>query len=144
MALLRITTTAGAFTAEQHRTLACKLGELIYIAEGFGGSHLAPNLTWATFDALPGSAMLLGSGVRTAPLYYVEVTTLAGALDTDRKRLLGEQLTSALLAVEESVAAPDDRNRVWIRFIGVVDGDLIVGGEPTSLAGLRQLVAQAA
>ena len=143
MALLRITTTANTLAVEQQRSLAQSMGELVYTAEGFGASRLAPNLTWAAFDTLPEHAMLLAIGERPAPLYYVEVTTLAGALDAQGKRVLGEQLTMTLLRAEGAPMQQDGANRVWVRFIDVVDGDLVVGGQATSLAGLRQLVAQA-
>ncbi|MBP0457004.1 tautomerase family protein [Streptomyces montanisoli] len=77
------------------------------------------------------------------PLYYVEITTLSGALDTNAKHNLEHAITTAILELEGSRdrQQPNDLNRVWVRFFDVPDGDLIVGGESTSLAGLRALVA---
>lgn len=143
MALIQITTTAGVLDALQRQMAAHQIGAFVYTAEGFGASRLAPSLTWAVFHELPSNAMLLGTGERPAPLYYVEVTTLSGALDTHAKAHVGAQITKALLSAEGALDTSENAMRVWVRFIDVTDGDLMVGGQATSLAGLRELVAQA-
>lgn len=143
MALIQITTSAGVLDTVQRQALARQTGAFVFTAEGFGASRLAPNLTWAVFHELPGHAILLGTGERLASLYHVEVTTLRGALDGDAKAHVGAQITEALLIAEGVGHTPENAMRVWVRFIDVADGDLIVGGQPASLAGLRELVAQA-
>lgn len=143
MAIVHITTTYGAVPPEEQITLAAELGALTYAAEGFLGSRMASTLTWTFFDERPSRAFQLAAGDPAAPLYYLQVTTLAGALDTTAKQKLGEALTRALIAREGRSLTPDNLTRVWVRFIDVTDGDLIVGGESTSLAGLKALVAQA-
>lgn len=143
MALIQITTTSGAIAAGTKPALTQSLARLVYTAEGFGDSRIAPELTWATFDELPETSMLAGSGTRSAPLYYVRVTLLTHAIDAPAKQRLGAALTRALMDAEGAAFVPDNAQRVWVRFIGVADGDLVVGGNAASLQGLRELVAQA-
>ncbi len=71
------------------------------------------------------------------------ITTLAVLISRSAKRELGAGITAAVLGRERSPPIPDNRNRVWIRFIDVAGGDLIVGGETTFLTGLRALVGTA-
>jgi hypothetical protein len=143
MALIQITTTVGAIGAGNRQVLAQSLARLVYTAEGFGESKLAPALTWATFEEWPALSMLSGSGAHAAPLYYVRVTSLAHAIDKTAKQQLGADLTQALLAAEGTALTADNASRVWVQFIDVADGDLVVGGHAASLQGLRHLVAQA-
>jgi phenylpyruvate tautomerase PptA (4-oxalocrotonate tautomerase family) len=143
MALIQIPTTAGTLDTAQRQEAARQIGAFVYTAEGFGASRLAPGMTWAVFHELPHHAMLLATGERPAPLYHVEVTTLSRALDSRAKAHVGAQITQALLRAEGATHTPENAMRVWVRFTDVMDGDLIVGGQATSLAGLRELVAQA-
>ena len=143
MAMLHITTTHGAVPADRQAALAAELGALTYAAEGFAGSRMAATLTWTFYDEQPSGTFQLAAGDPAAPLYYLQVTILAGAIDKAGKQRLGEALTQALIAQEGRPPTPDNSTRIWVRFIDVTDGDLIVGGESTTLAGLKALVAQA-
>ena len=143
MAIVHITTTHGAVPFEDRPRLTTELAALIYEAEGFAGSTVAPTLCWTLFDEKPSRAFSTGAGDPAAALYHVLVTALAGALDESAKRRLGGSLTSALLRQEDVPLTPENRGRIWVQFVDIADGDLIVGGEPTSLAGLKALVAQA-
>ena len=141
MAVVNVITTHAAVPPEVRSSLAAKLAAFTYEAEGFAGSTVAPTVCWTFFDERPAGAFSTGAGDPTAALYYVQVTVLAGAIDTSGKHRLGKRITSELLAQEGSPSTSDNRNRVWVRFLDVADGDLIVGGEPASLAGLKELVA---
>lgn len=143
MAIVSITTTHGAVATENRSQLATKLASLTYEAEGFAGSTTAPTVCWTFFDEREIGAFSTGAGEPTAALYYVQVTVLADAIDKSGKQKLGQAITSTLLAQEGSLSTPEARNRIWVRFIDVVDGDLIVGGESTSLSGLKALIASA-
>lgn len=142
MAIINVITTHGAVLLEQRPDLGVKLAALTYEAEGFAGSSLAPTLCWTLFDERPAGAFSTGAGDPDAPLYYVLVTALVSVLDKPAKQRLGESITAALLAREGCPPTPENRNRVWVRFTDVADGDLIVGGEATSSVSLRALVAQ--
>jgi hypothetical protein len=144
MALIQITTTVGAIDTDNRQALARSLAKLVYTAEGFGDSKLAPHLTWATFEELPTLSMLPGTGTHAAPLYYVRITSLAHAISAPIRQQLGADLMQVLLSAEGVTLTPDNASRVWVQFIDVADGDLVVGGHATSLQGLRSLVAQAA
>lgn len=141
MAILNITTTQGAVPSENWPSLAAELARLTYEAEGFAGSTVAPALCWTFFDERPRGAFTTGAGDPQAALYYLTVTAMAGAMDPAAKHRLGADITAALLAREGSPSTPEHRNRVWVRFIDVADGDLVVGGEPGSLAALKALAA---
>ena len=143
MAIVRVTTTHGAVPPGERARLTADLATLTYEAEGFAGSTVAPTVCWTFFDEQPAHAFATGVGEPSAALYYVTVTALAGALDKAVKRKLGGDITSALLALDGTSPTPDDRGRVWVRFAEIANGDLIVGGEATSLASLKALVAQA-
>jgi ketosteroid isomerase-like protein len=144
MALVKITTSEAAFRGHDPARTAAALGGLIYAAEGFGDSSLAPELTWVLFEQLPATVFLTATGIPPKPHYYVEVSTLRGALTGAAKLDLGARITRELMAVES--CAPTDANtqRIWVRFIDIADGDLVVGGRATSLATLRALIASAA
>lgn len=143
MAIVHITTTHGAVPPEERASLAANLATLTYEAEGFAGSAVAPTLCWTFFDERPGRTFSTGAGDPAEALYYVTVTILAGVMDKSAKRELGADITTAVLAREGGSPTAENRNRVWVRFIDVADGDLIVGGEATSLASLRALAAGA-
>ena len=143
MAIVSITTTSGAIPPEDRPQLAAELARLTYAAEGFGDSALAPKLTWTFFDERPSLAFSTGAGEPAVALYYLQVTTLSGALDGAAKQQLSAGLTSTILAREGCPPVPENLNRIWVRFMDVADGDLVVGGESTSLSGLKALVAQA-
>lgn len=142
MAIINVVTTQGAVAPARRDVLAVELARLTYEAEGFAGSKLAPRLCWTFFEEKPGNSFSTGAGAPPAPLYYVRITALAGALNKATKQKLGMEITLALLAGEEGHMA-EDLSRVWVCFNDVLDGDLIVGGDSTSLLGLRELVAQA-
>lgn len=142
MAIVNLVTTHGAVPPEDRSRLAVELATLTYEAEGFAGSTMAPTLSWTFLDEQPSRAFSTGAGDPAAALYYVLVTVLAGAIDKSAKQKLGESITSALLAREGSPPTPENRNRIWVRFLDVADGDLIVGGEATSLQSLKALIAQ--
>lgn len=99
-------------------------------------------LSWTFFDERTSGAFSTGAGDPAAALYYVQVTSMAGAIGKTGKQKLGESVTSALLALEGSARTPENLNRVWVRFVDVADGDLIVGGEAGSLAHLKALIAE--
>lgn len=141
MAIVHITTTHGAIPPYAQPALAAELGALTYAAEGFAGSRMAATITWTFFDERSSGAFRMAAGEPPAPLYYLLVITLAGALDKPAKQKLGKALTRALIEREDKPLTADNLNRVWVRFIDVPDGDLIVGGESTSLASLKALVA---
>jgi phenylpyruvate tautomerase PptA (4-oxalocrotonate tautomerase family) len=141
VAIVDITTTHGAVATGDRARLATELAALTYEAEGFAGSAVAPAVCWTFFNEGDPGAISTGAGLPAAALYYIQVTVLADAIDKSRKQKLGEAITSTLLAYEAQPVTPDDRNRVWVRFIDVVDGDLVVGGQSTSLIGLKALVA---
>ena len=141
MAIVHITTTNGAVPPDERARLAEDLAKLTYEAEGFAGSAVAPAICWTFFDERPERAFATGAGDPAGPLYYLQVTALAGAIDKGAKQTLGEALTLALLAREGVEPVPEDRNRVWVRFMDVDDGDLIVGGQATSLDTLKAFVA---
>lgn len=143
MAIVNVITTHGAVPPDQHSDLGIELAALTYEAEGFAGSSAAPALCWTFFDARPARAFSTGAGDPAAPLYYVRITALAGILDKPAKQRLGENITAALLRREGCPPTPESRNRIWVRFIDVADGDLVVGGEATSSAGLKALIAEA-
>jgi hypothetical protein len=143
MAIVDVITTHGAVPVVDRSRLAAILATLTYEAEGFAGSAVAPTLSWTFFDERPSRTFSTGAGEPSSALYYVKVTALAAAMDKTAKQKLGERITLALLAQEGSSPTPENRHRIWVRFIDVVDGDLIVGGESTSLAGLKALIAQA-
>jgi phenylpyruvate tautomerase PptA (4-oxalocrotonate tautomerase family) len=142
MAMVTITTTNGAVPPPERSALAAKLATLTYEAEGFAGSAVAPTVCWTLFDDRPHRAFTTGAGDPAAPLYYVEVTIIAGVMDKSTKHWLGESITSVLIAREADPTIAHDLGRVWVRFVEVADGDLIVGGESTSLASLKELIAQ--
>jgi len=142
MAIVSVTTTQGAVSPEVWVPLAEELATLTYEAEGFAGSAVAPTVCWTFLDERPRHAFSTGAGDPAAALYYVEVTVLSGSVDKSGKHKLGEAITLALLAREGVPATAENLNRVWVRFSEIADGDLIVGGESTSLAGLKELIAQ--
>lgn len=144
MAFIKLTTTQGAISALDKQLLITKLGKLTYTAEGFADSKLAPHLTWVTFNEIAKSSFSTAGGLAPAPLYYVEITSLAGAMSAETKQKLGEQITQALLNVEEVGFSMENLTRVWVRFSDVADGNLVVGGQSSSLDGLRGLMASAA
>ncbi len=144
MALVKITTNEGAFRSSDTERFAASLGKMTYAAEGFAESNIASKLTWVLFEQLPESAFLMAAGLPPAPLYLVEITTLRGALNEGGKQALGEQITPTLLTFESCPSTFDNAARIWVRFSEVSDGDLIVGGQTTSLQTLRALMAQAA
>jgi hypothetical protein len=138
MALIHLAFTHGALPVSGREALGRQLGRLAYSAEGFESSQLAPELTWTIFDEKPRGTFATAHEGTDKPLYYVAVMTLAGALSIDTKHVLGRQIAQALVEAEGSVATPDNLVRVWVHFGDVIDGDLVVGGESTSLAGLRR------
>ena len=140
MAIIDITTTHRAVPAGERARLAVELATLTYEAEGFAGSSVAPTVCWTFFNQAEPDAFATGVGQPAAPLYYVQITVLDGTIDTSGKQQLGDAITSALLT-REAPASAADRNRVWVRFINVADGNLIVGGQSTSLSQLRALIA---
>lgn len=115
MAIVQLITTHGAVPADGRARLSIELAKLTNEAEGFAGSSRAPALCWTFFEEQPRDAFSTGARSGGAPLlrHYHHA----------RHR-----------------AALEERSRVWVRFIDVADGDLIVGGESTSLAGLRALI----
>jgi phenylpyruvate tautomerase PptA (4-oxalocrotonate tautomerase family) len=143
MAIVNLITTRAAISQNERQTLSSRLATLTYEAEGFAGSAVAPSICWTLFTEHAAGAFSTGAGEPTLPLYYIEITTLSGALDTTAKHNLGHAIATAILELEGSRdrQQPNDLSRVWVRFFDVPDGDLIVGGESTSLAGLRALVA---
>ena len=141
MAIISITTTAGAVSPEARPHIAKEIAALTSVAEGFAGSAIAPELCWTFFNDRPHGAFSTGAGEPPHPLYYVEITILRGAIDRSAKESLGAAITSALLSREIAPPIPRQPGRVWVRYSEVSDGDLIVGGRATSLAGLRAFVA---
>lgn len=133
----------GPCPPDKRAGLGIELATLTYQAEGFAGSTAAPTLCWTFFDERPAGAFSTGAGNPGAALYYVLITALADILDKAAKQDLGHSITTVLLAREGCPQTPENRNRVWVRFTDVADGDLIVGGEATSSASLKALVAQA-
>jgi len=140
MAIVSVITTLGAVSPEVRLPLAEELAALACEAEGFAGSAVAPNVCWTFFDERQRHAFWTGAGDPGAALYYVRVTVLAGSVDKSGKHELGEAITLALLAREGVPATAENLNRVWVRVSDIADGDLIVGGESTSLAGLKELI----
>lgn len=143
MALVKITMSEAAFRGHDPTRIAAALGGLTYTAEGFGDSAIAPELTWVLFEQLPATAFLKASGLPQKPHYYVEVSTLRGAMTADAKLDLGARITGELMAVEGCAPTDENTQRVWVRFIDMADGDLVVGGQATSPATLRALIASA-
>lgn len=141
MAIVSVITTNGAVPGGDRESLGVELAKLAYEAEGFAGSSIAPGLCWTFFDERPLGAFSTGAGDPGAALYYVVITAMAGIMDVAAKRGLGAAITEALLDREGGPSTPEDRNRVWVRFVDVADGDLVIGGEPGSLAHLKALVA---
>lgn len=144
MAIVKITTTHGAVPPSDQPALAEKLATLTYEAEGFAGNGIAPTICWSFFDEQPARAFATAAGEPDAPLYYIGVTALKGTMDMMAKQRLGGAITSALLEQEGSAETLMNLNRIWVRFVDVDDGDLIVGGRSTSLTSLKALVAGAA
>ena len=143
MAIVNVITTHGALPPDKRADLGIELAALTYQAEGFAGSTAAPTLCWTFFDERPAGVFSTGAGDPAAALYYVLITALAGILDKPAKQELGNSVTTALLAREGCPQTPENRNRVWVCFTDIADGDLIIGGEATSSASLKALVAQA-
>jgi ketosteroid isomerase-like protein/phenylpyruvate tautomerase PptA (4-oxalocrotonate tautomerase family) len=141
MALVKITTSETAFPGHDPERIAAALGELTYSAEGFAGSTVAPELTWVLFEQLPETAFLKATGTPSKPHYYVEVTTLRGAMTEPSKLDLGARITHELMMIEGCAPTEENAQRIWVRFLEIADGDLVVGGQATSLATLRALVA---
>lgn len=141
MALVKITTNDTAFRDHDPERIAAALGELTYSAEGFAGSTVAPELTWVLFEQLPGTAFVKATGIPPQPLYYVEVTTLHGAMTEASKHEPGACITRELMTIEGCAPTEENAQRVWVRFSEIADGDHIVGGRASSLATLRALVA---
>ena len=141
MAIIHIITTYGAVPLEDRPSLTKELATLVYEAEGFAGSAVAPTLCWTLFDEKLSRAFSTGAGDPATALYYVMVTGLAGAIEQSAKRKLGESIASALLTREGNLLTPENLDRIWVQFIDIADGDLIVGGRSTSLVGLQALIA---
>ncbi|MET9263869.1 nuclear transport factor 2 family protein [Amycolatopsis sp. NPDC004079] len=143
MALVKITTSEAAFRGHDPALIAAALGELTYAAEGFADSAIAPDLTWVLFEQLPATAFLTATGRPPKPHYYVEVSTLRGVLTEDAKLDLGARITRELMAVEGCEPTDENTQRIWVRFLEIADGDLVVGGQATFAATLRALIAAA-
>ena len=140
MAIVDVITTQGALASRDRARLSTELAAMTVAAEGFAGSAVAPGLCRTFFEERPLGAFSTGAGEPPAPLYHVTVSALQGAIAGAAKRELGRRITGLLLAAE-SPGSTDEASRVWVRFIEIADGDLVVGGEATSLGGLRALIA---
>jgi hypothetical protein len=114
---------------------------MVFSAEGFAHRPLAAEVTWTLFDERDEKVFATVAESATAPLYLVDVMTLAHAIASEDKQPLGRGIAEALLEAEGSPATPHCLSRIWVRFVDVADGDLVVGGESASLAGLRTLMS---
>ena len=145
MAIVHVTSTSGAVAPGERASPAAEPATLTGEAKGFAGSAPAPAPAPApcrtSFDERPRHAFPIGAGTPAGVLPYVTITILADAASGFAKRKLDAGIAAAVLGRERCPPVPDNRNRVRVRFIDVAGGDLVAGGEATSLAGRAAAVA---